>query len=828
MDERYVPEQIEAKWQQAWQDAKLFKATEEGGKPKFYGLDFFPYPSGNGLSVGHCRNYIPTDVLCRFMRMNGRNVMHPMGWDAFGLPAENEAIKKNSHPNKTVPAYIANYTRQMNLVGISFDWEREVNSSSPDYYKWTQWFFLLLFKRGLAYRSGAPANWCGSCSTVLANEEVENGNCWRCGNPVEKKNLPQWFFKITDYADRLADDLDTVDWPDGIKMMQRNWIGRSEGVQFTMPIAGSDKNFEVFTTRVDTVFGMSFAVLAPEHPLVAEITTPECQAAVEEYVAEAKRTSEIDRLSTEHERTGVFTGAYAINPVNGQELPLFIADYVLAGYGSGAIMAVPAHDSRDYDFAKQQNLPITVVIRPDGWDGSDFTEAYTEPGTMMNSGEFDGMGSIAAKSAIADWMEAHKVGHRVVNYRLRDWLISRQRYWGAPIPIIHCPKCGAVPVPDDQLPVVLPDVENYKPTGDGRSPLALIPDFVNVSCPLCGGLASRETDTMGGFACSSWYFLRFASPKEDDRPFDPEKVKYWLPVDTYVGGAEHAVMHLLYARFWTKVMYDAGLIDFIEPFSNLKNQGMVLAPDPKNPGTMIKMSKSKGNVITPDEVVSKFGADTLRLYELFVAPFDQTIEWRDEGVAGGNRFLGRVWRLVGELRGSFDGKYAKKLTDLDANERALRRKTHQVTAKVADDIQRFSYNTAVAVIMEWVNLIYDMKSKIPGSPALSEAIEYLVLVLSPICPHLCDELWQEIGHTGFTQKQNWPKVDEDAMAAEALTIVLQVNGKLRDNISVPVDTDKKTLEELALAHPTVKRFTEGMTVRKVIVVPGKLVNVVAN
>ncbi len=833
MEEKYQPQQIEQKWQKRWQEAQLFRAEDFSPKPKLYALDFFPYPSGDGLSVGHCRNYIPTDAFCRYKHMKGFNVLHPMGWDAFGLPAENEAIRKRSHPSKTVPRYIANYKRQMNMIGISYDWSREINSSSPDYYKWTQWFFLLLYKRGLAYRSTAPANWCPSCKTVLANEEVEGGACWRCGSIVEKRDLPQWFFKITDYAERLLNDLDLINWPEGIKMMQRNWIGRSEGVEFEMQIADaqgkpSGKSFRVFTTRVDTTFGMSFAVLAPEHPLVREITTPDRREEVEAYIARSQRETEIERLSTERVRDGVFTGAYAINPVNGQLVPIFIADYVLMGYGTGAIMAVPAHDERDFDFAKRYGLPIPVVIAPPGWNGEPLEQAYTGEGTMVNSGEFSGLPSEEGKKRIADWMEARGIGKRRVNYRLRDWLISRQRYWGAPIPIIHCPKCGEVPVPEDQLPVLLPDVEHYEPTGTGKSPLANIPEFVNTTCPQCGGPAERETDTMGGFACSSWYFLRFASPHETDRPFNPDAVRYWLPVDVYVGGAEHAVMHLLYARFWVKVMYDAGLVHFVEPFLTLRNQGMVLAPDPDNPDVMVKMSKSKGNVVTPDAVVEKHGADTLRLYELFVAPFDQAIEWREEGVSGANRFLHRVWRLVLDATPHYHRDWKEKLqgAELSADERKLRRKTHQTIKKVGEDIEDFRFNTAVAAVMEWVNLMYDLKESLIASPAFSEAIHSLILVLAPFTPHIADELWERLGYEGFTYNQPYPEYDEAVAAAEEMNIVVQVNGKLRDVLVVPVDTPQEELKRLALASPKVQQFTNGKTVKKVIVVPNKLVNVV--
>jgi leucyl-tRNA synthetase len=586
MTEAYDPKPIEPKWRARWQQARLFRTQEDPSKPKCYVLAFFPYPSGDGLSVGHCRNYIPCDALARLMRMRGYNVLHPMGWDAFGLPAENEAINKGSHPKHTVPRYVANYKRQMNLIGLSYDWEREINSSQPDYYKWTQWWFLQLYKRGLAYRANAPVNWCPRCRTVLANEEVEGGKCWRCGTLVEKRDMPQWFFRITAYADRLLHDLDDLDWPEGIKQMQRHWIGRSEGVEFEMAIQRRpDLKFRVFTTRIDTVFGMTFAVLAPEHPLVDAVTTPEQRAAVEAYRERARRLDEAMRLSAERERTGIFTGAYAINPVNDEPVPIYVADYVLMTYGTGAIMAVPAHDERDYDFARKYGLPIRMVITPDGSipDPDATPDCYTGDGVMVNSGAFSGLPNREGMQRLGEWFEARGRGERKVNYRLRDWLISRQRYWGAPIPIVHCPACGEVPVPEDQLPVLLPDVEAYQPSGTGESPLAGIPEFVNTTCPQCGQPARRETDTMGGFACSSWYFLRFCDPHNDKEPFAQDKARYWMPVDYYVGGAEHAVMHLLYARFWTKVGYDAGFVPVKEPFYRLRNQGMVLALTPYRP-----------------------------------------------------------------------------------------------------------------------------------------------------------------------------------------------------------------------------------------------------
>lgn len=832
VEKRYEPQDIEKKWQERWRDAELFKAQEDSDKPKFYCLEFFPYPSGSGLSVGHCRNYIPTDVISRFKRMKGFNVLHPMGWDAFGLPAENEAIRNKSHPRETVPKYIATYKRQMNLVGLSYDWSREIDSSSLDYYRWTQWIFLLLYKRGLAYRSAAPINWCPSCGTVLANEEVEGGLCWRCSTLVEKRNIPQWFFKITEYGDRLINDLDDIDWPESIKTMQRNWIGRSEGVEFDMKIAGRNESIRVFTTRVDTVFGVSFAVLAPEHPLVETITTPERRTEVEDYVKKAKVTSEIDRLSTERERTGVFTGAYAINPMSGEEAPIYIADYVLATYGTGAIMAVPGHDTRDFDFAKRYGLPIKAVIAPQGWDGEALSEAYTEEGTMVNSGEFDGLPSPEGAKKIAEYMESKGIGEVKVNFKLRDWLISRQRYWGVPIPIVYCEKCGEVPIPEDQLPVELPYVESYEPSGTGESPLAAIPDYVNTACPACGGPARRETDTMGGFACSSWYFLRYASPHYTEGPFEKNAVDYWLPVDLYVGGAEHAVMHLLYARFWTKALHDAGLIDFVEPFQALRNQGMVLAPDPRNPSVWVKMSKSLRNVVTPDEIAEKYGADSLRVYELFVAPMTDAIQWSEDGINGMHRFLSRVWRVVQDYSENYDSDWRGRVRE-EANAssagKAIARKVHQTIRKVTEDIDTLQFNTAVAALMELLNDLakYVQNAKPEGKSAVfSEAIEMLLTLLSPMAPHMADELWNQLGHEGFILNLPWPDYDPEAAKAEEITIVVQINGKVRDKMTVPADTDAKGIEQLALESEKVKPLMDGKQVRNVVVVPGRLVNIV--
>lgn len=981
-DRKYDFASIEKKWQKKWKDANLFKTEDSTDKPKFYGLDFFPYPSGAGLSVGHCRNYIPTDVACRYKRMNGYNVLHPMGWDAFGLPAENEAIKKHSHPKKTVPEYIKTYKRQMDLIGIGYDWSREINSSSPEYYKWTQWIFLQLYKRGLAYRSFAPANWCPSCATVLANEEVKDGKCWRCNSFIEKKDLPQWFFKITEYADRLIDDLDTIDWPDSIKLMQKNWIGRSEGAEVKFESEQGD-DIVIYTTRPDTLWGATFMVLAPEHPLVEKLTTPDKKKEVEDYKMFAQRQSAIERQSTEKEKTGVFTGAYAINPVNNHKVPIWISDYVMMGYGTGAIMAVPAHDERDFAFALKFGIPIIPVIdRTDGlakskvFDGSveaGFDDAldeakisyeykdcffyitlhgdaqahkyiniarkhlksndawvevvgsiwafifanrgvvafdsekseheilnmlkerapsqssvrtlmemlYAEPfyrdvlfhaehGNLINSAEFTGTPGEVAKKKVTEWLEKTGRGKFTVNYKLRDWLISRQRYWGAPIPIIHCDKCGEVPVPEKDLPVVLPDVENYVPSGKGESPLANIPEFVNVKCPKCGGPAKRETDTMGGFACSSWYFLRYVAPHMDSAPFDKKLAAYWLPVDLYVGGAEHAVMHLLYARFWTKVLYDEGLIPFVEPFHKLMNQGMVLAYTPHRtmetseavedkeddekehdliplfPEEMkdydpdkviwkwVKMSKSKRNVVTPDAMAEKYGADALRTYELFVAPFEESVQWSEDGMNGAFRFMGRVWRLVNDYAERFDPDWAKFIVDeaaKNAKDKSLRRKTHQTIRKVGEDIEAFRFNTAVAALMEMLNEMQSFSNSLGSdekSSAMSEAVEMLILLLAPMTPHIADELWETLGKKGFTLDAKWPSFDPNVAKADEVEIVAQINGKLKAKMVVPADSDEESMKATVLESDKIKSELAGKTVRKVIVVKGKLVNIVAN
>ena len=1030
MSDRYDPAAFEAKWRKRWKSANLFATREEEGRPKFYGLDFFPYPSGAGLSVGHCRNYIPTDVLCRMRYMQGYNVLHPMGFDAFGLPAENEAIKNKTHPAPMIDRYAETYHRQMDLVGISYDWSRSFKSCDPDYYRWTQWIFELLYRRGLAYRKPAAVNWDPVDKTVLADEEVIAGRAERSGALVEKRYIQQWFFKITEYAQRLIDDLDTIDWPDGIKSQQRNWIGRSEGVRFRIKVKGSEKHdetaedgfvvhgqgkelsFEVFTTRIDTIFGMTFCVLAPEHPLVKDllkIIPPDRQAAVQAYVEQAGSLSDADRTSATREKTGVETGAFAINPANGNTVPIFVADYVLATYGTGAIMAVPGHDERDFEFARRFGVPVIPVIQPAGpagwsdaarkaWErlaasGADtlspsgramakaaiplalrtHTESrpklppstraslerlraalhsdvdavvisseiaegvdheilmlppglaqvigedaqlrtefvaslagryrasfglpasvataieecvrhavmsaigllrdrvpelyfgiYTgQEGRLVNSGEYTGMSCAQAMRELSEWIEALGIGERQVQYRLRDWLISRQRYWGCPIPVVHSADGEEQLVHESDLPVLLPDVENYEPGNDGASPLAGIPDFVNVT-DNDGRLGHRETDTMGGFACSSWYFLRFCDPHDGEKAWDPKLVDYWMPVDCYVGGAEHAVMHLLYARFWTKVLYDAGLVQVKEPFSRLENQGQVLAQTPyrkPKPGEKLalgeegiqittaqakslpqdevfwrwaRMSKSKGNVVTPEEAVKAHGADALRVYELFVAPFNQDVQWSTDGLVGASRFLSRVFKLVADTAQLYDPDWKRQIefVELDAASVRIRRWTHQTIRKATTDIERFAFNTYIAQLMKFVNALND-EWKVTPKPsqsfavAMSEAVESLILVLSPAAPHSSDELWNQLGREGFTYCADWPHFRAELAEEDMVNVAIQVNGKLRDTVQLAKGLDSKELEGIALALPKVKAHLEGKSVRKAIVVPDRLVNIVA-
>jgi leucyl-tRNA synthetase len=868
MDDRYDFRNIERKWQALWEAEKTFKARDDGERPKYYTLEMFPYPSGAGLSVGHIKNYSPTDAFCRYKSMNGFNVLHPMGWDAFGQPAENEAIKRNRNPREMVPEYAANYRRTLQRVGCSYDWDREINSSDPTYYKWTQWIFLLLYKRGLAFRATAPINWCPTCQTGLANEEVKEGRCWRCDTPVEKRPLPQWYFRITAYADHLLNDLDTIHWSEGVKQMQREWIGRSEGAEVDFPVDGSDASIRVFTTRPDTLWGATFMVLAPEHPLVAELTAPERRAEVDAYVRRAQNTTDMDRMNAERTKTGVFIGAYAVNPVNDERIPIWIADYVLTGYGTGAIMAVPAHDQRDFEFAKKFDLPIRLVYAGEGGIETveQMVEALPHGGQMVDAGQFTGSpNSKDTVSHVIRWLEETGKGEGKVNFKLRDWLISRQRYWGAPIPIVHCAKCGEVPVPEDQLPVVLPDVDNYQPSGTGESPLATIPEFVNTTCPTCGGPARRETDTMGGFACSSWYFLRYADPHNPDAFAAPDRVDYWLPVDMYTGGVEHAVMHLLYARFWTKVLYDAGLVGFAEPFKVLRNQGSMLAwtpgrkprsgesagdedgesvidwivlkpeeradyPEDQIVWRWARMSKSKGNVVTPDDVCERYGADSLRVYEMFVAPFEDNVQWSEDGINGSFRFVNRVWRWMMSALKDYQPDWRAQINESGDEAKKVRRKLHQTIRKVSEDIDGFRFNTAIAALMELVNELYAFRPVEAASSAnpaaTSEALESLVLLIAPFAPHLADEVWSRMGKQGSTYHAAWPTFDAAVAAEDEITIPVQVNGKLRDKLTVPSTTTDAELKQLALASEKVQEALDGKQVRNVIVVPRKLVNFV--
>lgn len=967
---RYNPKEIEPKWQAKWEADKIYQATEDPTKPKKYILEYFPYPSGAAMHVGHVRNYTIGDAISRHARMKGYNVLHPMGWDAFGLPAENYAIKTGISPQQAIEENTSKFKQQLTQMGFSYDWSREFASSDPAYYKWTQWFFLLLMKRGLAYRQESLQWWCPVDKTVLANEQVENGHCWRCGSEVEKKSLKQWFFKITDYADRLEKDLDEVNWSESIKSMQRNWIGRSTGAEVIFSVADSSDKLTVFTTRADTLYGATFLVLAPEHPLVGSITPATHKEQVEHYQAKARAKSDIERQETDREKTGVFTGAFAVNPVNEEKIPIWIADYVLGGYGTGAIMAVPAHDERDFEFAKTFELAIRSVVAPvygephedaepidgctiivydrsadtfmgldwkGGWTGLvagginqdetyetcarrelleeagiDKTEAliqlggpvfghykhrvkpgyrrartqgylaiidgkpsgethreaheqfelnwysshelqekidslssaehwgevlrrgiavagkYPETkeyelaeatpikGIVVNSGAYDGLPSAKASEEIVADLAKNEHARQKINYRMRDWLISRQRYWGAPIPVIHCKEHGAVPVPEDRLPVVLPAMESYEPSGDGRSPLATVPEFVNTTCPICNEPAERETDTMDGFACSSWYFLRFADPHDADQPFDKEKVKFWLAVDDYIGGAEHAVMHLLYARMWTKVMQDEGLIDFGEPFKTLRNQGMILAPDGQ------KMSKSKGNVIAPDELINQgYGADATRVMELFIGPWNQSAAWSVEGMGGSYRFLQRIWTLVQEFLEAGNGASAENPE--------LQRIKHYTTKRVSEDLETLSFNTAIAAMMEGVNSLYKQKQAVPYAEAYDtwkETLETFVQLLAPFAPHISEELWQHLGHEESVHTTNWPTYDDEILKSDTMIVVVQVNGKLRSQLEVDNASDEAAIIKLARADTKVAALLGDRSVIKTIYVPGKLVNFV--
>lgn len=819
MTQGYNPHQIEHKWQRIWGERHIYRTVEESDKPKFYTLEQFPYPSGK-LHMGHMRVYSIGDVIARFKRMNGYRVLHPMGWDAFGLPAENAAIKNNVHPAKWTMDNIAHMKEQQNQLGVSYDWDREVTTCQPDYYRFTQWLFLLFYERGLAYRKKAAVNWCPGCQTVLANEQVEDGRCWRCDTVVEKKELEQWFFRITEYADRLLHDLDKLDeWPEKVKTMQRNWIGRSEGtnVTFTIPEL-NDAPVTVFTTRPDTLFGVTYMVLAPEHPLVEQVIRGKAQERqIREFIARMRNESEMSRTSADAEKVGYFTGAYAKHPLTGEEVPIWVANYVLMDYGTGAVMGVPAHDERDFAFAKKYHLPIRKVIdRPGDPLGEPLSEAYVEDGVLVNSGQFNGMPNRKAIVEISKALESQGKGERTVTYKLRDWLISRQRYWGAPIPIIYCDACGTVPVPKEQLPVLLPEDVTF----DGRSnPLTTSPSFVDTTCPRCGQPARRETDTMDTFIDSSWYYLRYTDPHNEEKPFSKEMADKWMQVDEYIGGIEHAILHLLYSRFFTKVLYDAGMVSTDEPFKSLLTQGMVLKDG-------AKMSKSKGNVVSPDEIIEQYGADTGRLFILFAAPPDRDLEWSDSGVEGSYRFLNRVWRVVGEHKHIFEDR-PQAVPDVDKESKALNRTLHYTIKKVTEDVgTRYNFNTAISAIMELVNAVQSYPQTADRG-TLADAIEHIVLLLAPFTPHIAEELWQQIGHRDSVHEQAWPTFDEAALALDEVELAVQVNGKVRDKLTVPVGADNKEVEEMALARSKVQQQLNGKTVHKVIVVPKKLVNIVA-
>lgn len=824
MQEKYVFNEIETKWQQQWEQDKQFAVSDNEDKPKYYALEMFPYPSGN-LHMGHVRNYSIGDVIARFKKMQGFNVLHPMGWDSFGLPAENAAIKHGVPPADWTWENIDNMRNQLKQLGISYDWDREIATCHPDYYKWTQWLFLQLYKNGLAYKKKAAVNWCPSCATVLANEQVVDGACERCDSEVEKKELEQWFFKITDYAERLLHDIDKLKgWPDKVKIMQENWIGRSEGVEVTFPIEASDENLTVYTTRVDTIFGVTYIVLAPEHPLVAKLTKgKEVEGEVQKFIKKMQNLSEVDRTSTDTEKEGLFTGAYAINPMNGDKVAIWIANYVLMDYGTGAVMGVPTHDQRDFEFAKKYNMDLKVVISPEGQllKPEEMDKAFEDEGVLVNSDQFDGLNNIKAINAIADFMEAKGIGVKKVNFRLRDWLISRQRYWGAPIPIVYCEKCGEVAVPDEQLPVMLPTDVEFKPGGE--SPLKSSATYIETPCPQCGGTARRDADTMDTFVCSSWYFLRYCDPHNKEEAFSYDRIKYWMSVDQYIGGVEHAILHLLYSRFFTKVLYDLKLVSVDEPFENLLTQGMVLKD-----GT--KMSKSKGNVVSPEEIISKYGADTARLFILFAAPPERDLEWSDQGVEGSFRFLNRVWRLVASYADNIKG-VNYPVSPINSADKEIRRITHYTIKKVTEDIStRFNFNTAISTIMELVNALYQYKEKVAleeqNYGILAESISSLIILLAPFAPHFTEELWQEIGNQDSVHNQPWLKYEEAALVQDEVTVVVQLNGKVKDKLQVSAGLSKEEMEAFVMGNDKIKSLIDGKEVVKVVVVPGKLVNIV--
>ena len=820
---RFDPVAIDRKWQDRWAEDGLNRVTDNDSKPNWYEMTMYPYPSGD-LHIGHWYALAPADCHARFRRMQGYNVLHPIGFDAFGLPAENAAISRGIHPHTWTMNNIENMRRQLRSIGAIYDWDREIITCSPEYYRWNQWFFLKLYQRGLAYRGQAPVVWCPSCQTVLANEQVVNGACERCGTTITRRDLEQWFFKITDYAERLLDFSGLADWPDKILTMQTNWIGRSEGVEISFDISHlnvSKKEIRTFTTRIDTIFGVTFLVLAPEHPLVAELTAEDRRSAVEAYVSQARQTSEIDRLSTETEKTGEFLGSYAVNRLNGERVLIYISDYALMTYGTGAVMGVPAHDARDFVFARKYGLPIRIVVAPLSWDGSELTQAYLGDGFMTNSGRYEGMTNEEGMDAISDDIERYGWGRRTVSYRLRDWLISRQRYWGTPIPMVYCDQCGVVAVPEDQLPVLLPSDAEFKPTGE--SPLASNQKFVNTDCPQCGGPARRETDTMDTFMDSSWYMMRYINPNYDGGPVDPVAAKHWLPVGQYTGGAEHAVMHLLYSRFFIKGLHDLGLVEFEEPFLRLYNQGVILGEDHE------KMSKSRGNVVNPDEVVTQLGADAVRCFLMFIGPWDQGGPWSEVGINGMARWLNRVWDILERDPAELDNKTGVEQAHPERNQsvRESLRVLHQTVRKCHGDLDRFKFNTAIAALMEFSNHLNRVWADASiDSETWRECVEKFLLMLAPIAPHISEELWQRTGRQYSIHQQRFPTWDDALAAKDMITLVVQVNGKVRDRLEVPADIEEEAAQQLALASPRVKSHTEGKSVTKAVYVPGRLVNLV--
>lgn len=829
MQDYYPFQEVEKKWLKNWEDLNLHKTGDDPDKENYYVLEMFPYPSGN-LHMGHVRVYSIGDVIARYKRMKGYNVLHPMGWDAFGLPAENAAIKHgNIHPKEWTWDNIAHMKEQMKAMGLSYDWDREVTTAAEDYYKWTQWFFTQMFNDDLAYRKESTVNWCPSCETVLANEQVVNEACERCGTEVDKRDLEQWFLKITDYAERLLDDHELLEgWPEKVKTMQKNWIGRSEGTRVTFEISKLDKELEVFTTRPDTLFGATYMVLAPEHPYVSELTAgTEKEKDVKEFVKKVKKQKEQERTSAETEKLGIFTGAYAENPVNGEEIPVYIANYVLMGYGTGAIMAVPAHDQRDFDFARKYDIEIRAVIQPDDQKeelvGSEMETAYAGDGHLINSGKYNGLNVEEAFDKMAEDFSAKGFLKVETNYRLRDWLISRQRYWGAPIPIVYCDDCGAVAVPEEDLPVELPHDVKFSPTGE--SPLKKVDAFVNTTCPECGGPGKRETDTMDTFVDSSWYFMRYADPKNDELPFAKENVDEWFPVDQYIGGIEHAILHLLYARFFTKVVHDMGLTDYVEPFTNWLAQGMVLKDG-------AKMSKSKGNVVDPKDILAEYGADTARLFILFASPPEKDLEWSDKGVEGADRFLNRVWRFVTEnlvlIKDADSDLDSENFTEA---EKSLYRTMHAAIKKVTEDVEdRLNFNTAISAIMELTNEVYsylnDRNVEDTNAPLIREVAENIVLLLAPFAPFITEELWEYLGHQKNVHAAEWPKYSEEALKKDEITIVIQVNGKVRDKINIAADASEEEVKEQVMAEEKIKSYLEDGNLVKTIYIPKKLVNLV--